>query len=184
MEAILNGLEKQYGLSEIHKQRSDLYFARVPADRAVACITALRDVHKFTHLTFLTAVDYIEQNIFELTYMLHSYETKKNLCILVNIDRANPVMESIHPLWVQASTYQRELKEMFGIDFPESPRVDESFILEGWDNMPPMRRDFDTKKYSEETFFPRPGRYTVDPREHMKQKLYASNQERSNAGQK
>ena len=27
-------------------------------------------------------------------------------------------------------------------------RVDEDFMLEGWDDMPPMRRDFDTAKYS------------------------------------
>jgi NADH-quinone oxidoreductase subunit C len=35
-----------------------------------------------------------------------------------------------------------------------------------------MRREFDTKKYSEETYFPRPGRKTNDPAEHMKKKLY------------
>jgi NADH-quinone oxidoreductase subunit C len=70
------------------------------------------------------------------------------------------------------ATYQRELKEMFGIDFQGSPRVNEAFILEGWDNIPPMRRDFDTKKYSEETYFPREGRGTNDPSEYMKQKLY------------
>jgi len=81
-------------------------------------------------------------------------------------------MASIHHLWKQAGTYQRELKEMFGIDFPGSPRVDDSFILEGWDNIPPMRRDFDTKKYSEETFFPRPGRESHDPETYMKSKLY------------
>ncbi|WP_416208189.1 NADH-quinone oxidoreductase subunit C [Halomonas sp.] len=34
---------------------------------------------------------------------------------------------------------QRELKEMFGIDFPGSPRVDEPFVLESWDDIPPMR---------------------------------------------
>ncbi|MBN2781385.1 MAG: NADH-quinone oxidoreductase subunit C, partial [Candidatus Marinimicrobia bacterium] len=78
----------------------------------------------------------------------------------------------IHHLWKQAATYQRELKEMFGIDFPGSPRIDEPFILEGWQDIPPYRRDFDTKKYSEETYFPRPGRTTHDPADYMKQKLY------------
>ncbi len=32
-------------------------------------------------------------------------------------------MDSIHDLWPTAATYQRELREMFGIDFPDSPRV-------------------------------------------------------------
>ena len=35
-----------------------------------------------------------------------------------------------------------------------------------------MRKDFDTKKYSEETFFPRPGRQTSDPKKVMEDKVY------------
>jgi len=35
-----------------------------------------------------------------------------------------------------------------------------------------MRREFDTLKYAEETYFPRPGRETHDPATYMKQKLY------------
>jgi NADH-quinone oxidoreductase subunit C len=61
---------------------------------------------------------------------------------------------------------------MFGIDFPDSPGVEEEFILEGWTGIPPYRRDFDTLKYSDETFAPRPGRETRDPSEHMKDELY------------
>ena len=61
---------------------------------------------------------------------------------------------------------------MFGIDFPDSPRVNEEFILEGWVDMPPYRRDFDTKKFAEQTFTQRAGRETHDPAQHMKDKLY------------
>ena len=56
-------------------------------------------------------------------------------------------------------------------------RDDGDLILEGWDEIPPMRRDFDTKEYSEKTFYPRPGRVTHDTREHMKKKLYPSEAE-------
>ena len=81
-------------------------------------------------------------------------------------------MESIHPLWKQARVYQRELKEMMGIDFPGSPDVDKPLVLEGWEDIPPMRKDFDTVKYSSNTYFPRPGRKTYEPKEYMKKKLY------------
>ncbi len=81
-------------------------------------------------------------------------------------------MESIHHLWAQAATYQRELKEMYGVHFPGSPRIDDEFALEGWKDIPPMRRDFDTLAYSERTFFPRPGRESHDPVEYMKQNMY------------
>jgi NADH-quinone oxidoreductase subunit C len=61
---------------------------------------------------------------------------------------------------------------MFGIDFPGSPRVDEPFILESWDDIPPMRREFDTRAYSEARYFPRPGREKIVPREYMREQLY------------
>ncbi len=173
-------------------QSSDLAFITVSAEAARHLIMDLRDRFGFTHLVFLTAVDYIEEGKFLLTYMLHNYDKHMDIGVQVPIGRggqengepeagaavqnnsaAEPaVMESIHDLWAQAGTYQRELKEMFGIDFPGSPRVDEAFILEGWDDLPPMRREFDTKQYSETTYFPRPGRSTNDPAEYMRRKLY------------
>jgi NADH-quinone oxidoreductase subunit C len=104
--------------------------------------------------------------------MLHNYELHADVGIRVSIPRDGAVMDSIHDLWAQAATYQRELREMFGIDFPDSPRLYEPFALEGWDDIPPMRREFDTKRYSEETYFPRPGRQSEDPADYMRRKLY------------
>jgi NADH-quinone oxidoreductase subunit C len=88
------------------------------------------------------------------------------------ISRDKASMDSIHDLWPTAATYQRELREMFGIDFPMSPRVDEEFILEGWHDKPPYRRDFDTLAYAETTYNQRSGRETRDPAKHMKEQLY------------
>ena len=48
----------------------------------------------------------------------------------------------------------------------------EEFILEGWNDIPPYRRDFDTLKYAEASYSQRPGRETRDPATHMKQQLY------------
>jgi NADH-quinone oxidoreductase subunit C len=172
MEKLIQTLKSTFNVSDVNYQKPNLTFITAPKDQAVALMTHLRDYEKFSHLVFLTAVDYIERNVFQLTYMLHNYENGHDLGIKVEIDRTQPQMTTIHHLWAQAATYQRELKEMFGIDFPDSPRVDEPFILESWENMPPMRRDFDTKKYAEETYFNRPGRKTHDPEEYMKEKLY------------
>ena len=124
----------------------------------------------------ISCADWIEKGEFQLTYILNHPEKKLDVGVRTFIDREEATTESIHHLWEHAPTFQREIKEMYGIDFPGSPRVDEPFLLEGWDNIPPMRRDFDTKKYSEETYFPRPGRGTNDPAEYMKQKLYPDEQ--------
>jgi len=172
MKNLIERLKKQFKISEVVFQRDNEIFLTVEKMDAVSMITQLRDLEGFTHLVLLTAVDWLEEGYFQLTYLLNNYEKKTDLGVRVKIDRDEAEMTSIHHLWKTAATYQRELKEMFGIDFPGSPRVDESFILEGWDNIPPYRRDFDTKKYSEETYFPRPGRKTHDPAEYMKKKLY------------
>lgn len=158
--------------AEIDRRRADLAFITVDSQRAVALIRDLRDTYGFAHLAFLTAVDAIEQGVFRLVYMLHNPTRHVDAAVQTAIPREGSSMESIHRLWAQAGTYQRELKEMFGIDFPGSPRVDEPFILEGWDDIPPMRREFDTKEYSERTYFPRPGRRTTETKAHMKAELY------------
>ena len=46
-----------------------------------------------------------------------------------------------------------------------TPCLQVEFLLEGWNDMPPMRRDFDTVKYCEDTYDFRPGREHVDPKE-------------------
>lgn len=172
MEKIIQNITQRFSVSDSLEKRDNLTFVTVKQDLAVALITHLRDIEGFAHFVLLTAVDWIEEEKFQLTYILNHPERKIDLGIRVYIDRNNPTMDSAHHLWEQVATYQRELKEMFGIDFPGSPRVDESFILEGWDNIPPYRRDFDTLKYAEETFFPREGRETNDPATYMKKKLY------------
>jgi NADH-quinone oxidoreductase subunit C len=172
MEDILKRMEERFALGEIDRARPDLVFVTVPKPSAAEAVTWLRDYEGFTHLVLVSAVDRIERGIFQLTYLLHNYAKKRDIGVRVEIGRDNAVMDGIHHLWATAAVYQRELKEMFGIDFPGSPRVDEPMILEGWDDTPPMRRDFDTKEYSERTFFPREGRERIDPKTEMEQAAY------------
>ena len=172
MKALIKRLKQKFSISDAVYQREDEVFVSVKKEDAVALITHMKGNEGFTHLVILTAVDWLEDGKFQLTYLLNNNTEKMDVGVRVFLDREQPEMESIHHLWKQAPTYQRELKEMFGIDFPGSPRIDEPFILEGWQEIPPYRRDFDTKAYTEETYFPRPGRKTHDPAEYMKQKLY------------
>ena len=172
MEELIQDTESRFDTKDARIAHPGQAFVRVSKEHAVSLIRHVREREGFTHLVFLTAVDVIEQGVFRLTYLLHDYTGGRDLGVEVEVDRDNAEMESIHLLWAQASTYQRELKEMFGIDFPESPRVDEPFILESWDDIPPMRREFDTRAYSEARYFPRPGRQKTVPREYMRERLY------------
>lgn len=137
---IIERLSAYYEISGIKEQKASLMLLTIPKQQATRLIRELRDNEGYTHLSFLTAIDYIEDGHFTLTYMLHNYINHHSMVVHVDIDREQAEMDSIHELWAQAATYQRELREMFGIRFPGSPRLEEDFCLEGWDEIPPMRR--------------------------------------------
>ncbi len=172
MNEMLERLTRDFKVTEITECPPRMTRLTVDKLSAERLIRELRDREGYTHLNFMTCIDYIEDGIFTLVYMLHNYELKHSISVHVNISREHAEMVSIHTLWAQAWTYQRELREMYGIRFPGSPRQDEDFCLEGWDQIPPMRREFDTKKFSQERFGHREGRHSENPRDHMKVELY------------
>ncbi len=165
-------LDERFPLGPLTLQRDNLAFITVERQHLRSLLQLLRDQEGYSHLVLLTAVDWIEEDVFQLTYLLFNREKACDLALRVMIARDEANMESIHDIWPTAATYQRELYEMFGIDFPGSPRLDEDFILEGWHDIPPYRREFDTLKFSEENFEHRAGRETKDPATHMKEQLY------------
>ena len=172
MDEILKILRDRFEAEEPRIRRADLRFVTVPGNRAVEAVTWMRDHGEFTHLVMISCVDRIEEGVFELVYLLNDPVSFLDIGICVEIGRDNAQMESIHHLWAGARVYQREMREMFGIDFPGSPGVDEPMILEGWDDIPPMRRDFDTLEYAERTYYPREGRSTSDPATEMEERSY------------
>ena len=171
MNSTLKLLSTQFLLTDYSSRRSNVHFVTAEKVQLSAILSQLRDRYGYPILTMVTAVDWIEQDKFQIIYLLYNPETHTNLGIKILIDRNDPVVDSIHNLWPHARVYQQELHEMFGIVFPGSPGLYEPMILEGWQGLPPMRRDFDTLKYSQSEFEHRP-RSTNAPEEHMKQQLY------------
>lgn len=171
MRELHTKLKNLFPIGELTEQRPNLAFVTVPQEHLRSLLLHLRDREGFTHLVLLTAVDWLEEGQFQLTYLLSDRTAGRDLGLRVMLSRDAATMQSIHDVWPTAATYQRELREMFGIDFPDSPRVNEEFILEGWNDIPPYRRDFDTLKYAQENYSERPGRITRDPATHMKQQL-------------
>ncbi len=130
-------------------------------------LTYFKDMLGYIHLSHIGCVDWIEEGEFELVYIIWSPEEKIKVFIRTRVERENPVMPNIDMIWRQANTYEREFREMFGIQFKGLVGAEE-FLLEDWEGMPPMRRDFDTAAYADDTFFHRPGREdALDVREEI-----------------
>jgi len=161
-------LEKEQQLAETLSSDFTRLDARVVRNRRVEAVLKSNDIIPsvllfakdklgYVHFTHMSCVDWLEEGEFEVVYILWNPEDKINLLIKVRTDRENATLPNIDYIWRQANTYERELREMFGIEFPGLVAPQE-FILEDWQDMPPMRRDFKTKEYVDDHFFNRPGR--------------------------
>jgi NADH-quinone oxidoreductase subunit C len=111
----------------------------------------------YIHFAHMSCVDWIEDGEFEVVYILWNPQDKINLFVKTRVSRDNGSLPNIDFIWRQANTYEREIREMFGLQF-EGLIGKEEFILEDWTDIPPMRRDFDTEKYVKEHYFHRAGR--------------------------
>ncbi|MCK4777787.1 MAG: NADH-quinone oxidoreductase subunit C [Actinomycetia bacterium] len=106
---------------------------------------------EFKHLSAVSAIDRIKNKKFELIYNIFSYTLKVRILISVLIERKNPEIDTILSIWPQAQRYEQEIHEFFGIDFPGNPEL-KGLFLHNWQDIPPLRKDFDTEKYSRAAF--------------------------------
>jgi len=167
MSTIVDDIRTRFIMEWEHLQREDLDQVGVKPGTVVPLLSWLKLHSPYMQLTHLSAVDWIEDREFQLSYLLTDPVGHRSLMVCTRIDREEATMESVHAMWPQAVTYEQEINEMFGIHFPGSPRQGVPFILEGWDDIPPMRRDFDTLEYMHAHHPSRPGREHTDPRAYI-----------------
>ncbi|BEP29942.1 NADH-quinone oxidoreductase subunit C [Helicovermis profundi] len=105
----------------------------------------------YEHLANINGVDYINENEFEVVYQIYSYSEKIHIIFKVRIPREEPVIQSIVDLWEQAQFYEQEVHEFYGIYFEGNKDLSHLF-LENWNDLPPLRKDFNTEQFSEELF--------------------------------
>lgn len=146
IESIFKVLKKEKG------KRDNLWIIEVEKDSLHAVLSYLKDNESFKHLALVSCVDWIENNKFQLSYILWSYQKRENLIVKIFIDRDKPEFKTVLNLFPQAEIYEREIRELYGVSFEGNPTQNEDFVLEDWEEMPPMRRDFDTLKYSQEKY--------------------------------
>ncbi len=150
-EKIKKDIEITFGeLVSVNIQREKRVRVNAPKNMVLPILAYLkqRGFHQFTQLT---CVDWIKEGEFELVYNLYSLSHNVHVLISTRIKRDTETMPTAIRVYEMAFDYEREIHEMFGIDFEGHPRLDE-FLLEDWKGIPPMRKDFDTRKYVEEKF--------------------------------
>jgi len=123
----------------------------VDADALPALLELLQGRAGYVHLSAITCVDWMAEDQFELVYHVWSYETRSLVSAHIRIDRDPGRYVSIYDIYTPAAFFERDIHEMFGVYFEGSPDM-EKFILTEWDGPPPMRKEFDTERFVNETY--------------------------------
>ena len=105
----------------------------------------------FGHLSSIACVDWPKENKFSLSYNLFSYSEQILLTAKIYIGRQKAEFWSISDIYYAARFFERDIYEMFGINFVGNS-YQKKFILDEWQGTPPMRKDFDTRQYANDNF--------------------------------
>ncbi len=102
----------------------------------------------------ITVIDYPDQGVFELVYMLTSIDKKGALVtIRTRIPRDNPVIETVSDIYPPAYYQEIEAYEFFGIMFRGHNGLRQWILEDNWAGPPPLRKDVDTRKIVLELYY-------------------------------
>ncbi len=125
----------------------------VAPDQLTALAMYLRDTLGYRYLATVTGVDYPEATDglpprFEAVYHLYQ-PTGGPLVLHAHVDRDDPVVPSLVPIYPSAGFQEREAWDLMGIRFDGHPDLRRILLWEGYDGHP-LRKDFQEVYYEEE----------------------------------
>ncbi|KTB48650.1 NADH-quinone oxidoreductase subunit C [Dehalogenimonas alkenigignens] len=92
------------------------------------------------YLSSVTAIDH--KTDFTLIYHLYSLTKNQRLTMRVPVvDRVSPAVPSVTPIWRGADLQEREIFDLFGIEFSGHPNLKRLFMWEGFPGFP-LRKDW------------------------------------------
>mgnify|MGYP001243887321 FL=1 len=105
-------------------------------------------ITKFRQLIDITAVDYPEQDRrFKMVYLLLSHETNTRIVIDYNI-KEGEIVPSLTSIYPSANWMEREVFDMYGIEFKDHPDLRRILTDYGF-NGHPLRKDFPLTGHNE-----------------------------------
>jgi NADH-quinone oxidoreductase subunit C len=81
-----------------------------------------------------------EEGRFDVVYWMHRFDDSKRLRLVTTVPENEP-MDSVQPVWRTADWMEREVYDLFGIEFTDHPNLERILMWEGF-NGHPLRKDF------------------------------------------
>jgi NADH-quinone oxidoreductase subunit D/NADH-quinone oxidoreductase subunit C/D len=122
----------------------------IPVENLTAVAGFVRDELGFNYLSSVTGVDLIDDGKMEVVY--HTYNIEKGgqaIVLKVQVDREEPIVPTLVPIWPGADFQEREIWDLFGIRFEGHPDLRRILMWEGFEGHP-MRKDWKEPFYEDE----------------------------------
>ncbi len=139
---LLAGLAETFADATFEESVAGQQVARVESARLVEFVQACRDAG-FEMFIDLTAVDYYRRRPgprYDVVVGLLSLEHNLRLRVLVEVDGDVPTAPSITGVYPGANFYEREVYDLFGIEFTGHPDLTRIMIQDDWEGHP-LRKD-------------------------------------------
>ncbi len=120
--------------------RSELTLEIAP-DRIVEACRALRALG-YNFLSSVTATDWFPtEPRFRVVYHLGNLAERKRLRLAARLPGDDPRIETVISVWPAANWYEREVFDLFGVQFTGHPDLARLLLPEDWEGHP-LRKDY------------------------------------------
>jgi NADH-quinone oxidoreductase subunit C len=116
-------------------------YVKVRADAWTDAARFARDVLLCETLHDLTAIDDKAMKILTVDARVWSYSLRHWVNLRTEVDRADPRVASLQPLWRAADWHERECWDMLGVRFEGHPNLTRILCAEDWVGHP-LRKDY------------------------------------------
>ena len=107
----------------------------------------LKFAENFIRLSAITCVDWHPADPrFEIVYHLHSLDKNVRLRVKCKVGGDAPAIDSVIPVWRAANWYEREVFDMFGVNFNGHPDLTRILMPVDWEGHP-LRKDYPVHGY-------------------------------------
>ena len=135
----------QHLLTDAKWDRKELTLTVAPESIVAAAKAAQAAGYNF--FEDVTAVDwYPQEPRFQLSYHILSHSLKQRLRLVVQLNSVDLTVPSITSAWPSANFYEREVFDLFGVQFSGHPGLTRIMMPTDWQGHP-LRKDYPVEGY-------------------------------------
>ena len=96
--------------------------------------------YNYNYLFCLTCIDW--KTHLTMVYHLSSTIHRHTIVFKINLDRTNPIIDTVSDIWRTAEFHEREVFELFGVHFHQHPDLRKLILTDDFKGYP-LRKDFE-----------------------------------------